>query len=66
MARDPIPSMAAAIAYVDLAGKRHGWANPAALWGELPMDHRAEYRAMARAALEAARQADTLTPAEKE
>ncbi len=66
MARDPIPSMAAAIAYVDFSGKRHGWANPAALWAELPMDHRAEYRAMARAALESARQADALTPAEKE
>ena len=65
-ARNPIPSMAAAIAYVDLSGRRNGWADPAALWGDLPMEHRAEYRAMARAALEAARQANAITLAEKE
>jgi len=50
---NPIPSMAAAIAYSDLNAKAHGYSGPADLWGHLGDKVSGEYRAMARAALTA-------------
>ncbi len=53
MAEAPIPRVAAAIAYADLSGAKHGWANPAELWADLEDGARRDYRAQARAAVDA-------------
>lgn len=54
MSKPSIPAVAAAIAYEELSGKKHGWADPGELWGDIAEEFRRDYRAMARAALRAA------------
>jgi hypothetical protein len=50
---NPIPRMAAAIAYSDLHGERNGYKDAADLWGDMDDYVRSAYCSMARAALEA-------------
>lgn len=53
MARAPIPTVAAAIAAAELDPKGENWESPAELWAEMSEHDRAEYRRMAKAAIEA-------------